>query len=121
MDESSNNNEPNTFEVEGYQVRENTNDESDPSVEDILALVFARAESPRAEDVSMAHLDRYVASAVDDFGREAVEECVRLHLCGGLTQRMAGREAFGKESYVRGIEVGVTASGYLHELQTADE
>jgi hypothetical protein len=33
-----------------------------------------------------------------------------------LTHRMAGREAFGHDDYVLGINVGVAATAYLREL-----
>jgi hypothetical protein len=101
---------------ETYRLRENTGNPAHPSIEDIVDLALARAVDPRPADHPDAHFDRYVRDAIEHAGEAAVEKSIRLSLVEGLTHRMAGRDAFGDDDYVYGINVGVAASAFLREL-----
>jgi hypothetical protein len=101
---------------EGYRVQENTGNPAHPSIEDVIDLALARAADPRPPDHSDGHFDEYVQDAVEHADEAAVKQAIRLSLTEGLTHRMAGREAFGHDDYVLGINVGVAATAYLREL-----
>ncbi|MGB9965766.1 hypothetical protein [Halobacterium hubeiense] len=101
---------------EEYRVRENTGNPAHPSIEDVIDLALARAAEPRPPDHPEEYFDRYVHDAVEHASEAAVEQSIRLSLTEGLTHRMAGREAFGHDDYLHGINVGVAATAYLREL-----
>ena len=101
---------------EGYRVRENTGNPAHPSIEDVIDLALTRAANPRPPDHPEEYFDRYVHDAVEHADAAAVEQSIRLSLTEGLTHRLAGREAFGHEDYLYGINVGVAATAYLREL-----
>ncbi|NIC00266.1 hypothetical protein [Halobacterium sp. R2-5] len=101
---------------EAYRVQENTGNPAHPSIEDVITLALDRAADPRPPTHQESHFDEYVRDAVEHAGEAAVKQAIRLSLTEGLTHRMAGREAFGGDDYVHGINVGVAATAYLREL-----
>jgi len=94
-----------------YRVQEVTGELDDPSSDQVVQEVLERADDPES------HLDPPVRDAVDRFGREAVEECVRLIVEDEYTHRQAGAHAFGDSEYLFGIGVGVAAAQSLRELR----
>lgn len=106
---------------ETYPVRENTGNPAHPSIENIVDLALTRADDPRPADHPDGHLDQYVQDAVEHASEAAVERSIRLSLAEGRTHRMAGRDAFGDDDYLYGINVGVAASAYLRERNSTDD
>lgn len=106
---------------ETYPVRENTGNPAHPSIEDIVDLALTRADDPRPANHPDGHLDQYVQDVVEHASEAAVERSIRLSLVEGWTHRMAGRDAFGDDNYVYGINVGVAASAYLRERNSGSD
>jgi len=101
-----------------YDVRERTGDPEHPSVDDVVELVLARAETPRV-DHQDAHLDEAMATVVDRYGSETVRTIIQRVLVDDDPFRTA--TAGLDVDNIDGVRIGTTAARVLDELNTLRE
>ncbi|MFC6941190.1 hypothetical protein ACFQE8_14645 [Salinirubellus sp. GCM10025818] len=96
-----------------YDVRERTGEPVHASVDDVIALVFERAQEPRA-DHQDAHLDEAMAAIVDQYGAEIVRTVIRRILVEHYPFRTATVGLNMRN--IDGVRIGTTAGWFLREL-----
>jgi len=101
-----------------YDVRERTGNPEHPSVDDVVDLVFERAENPR-EDHQDAHLDEAMATVVDRSGSETVRTIIQRVLVDAYPFRTA--TAGLEVDNIDGVRIGTTAVQVLEELNARQD
>lgn len=96
-----------------YDVRERTENPEHASVDDVVELVFERAQHPRT-DHQDGHLDELMASAVDRYGTSPVRTVIHRVLVDGTPFRTATHDLEVRN--VDGVRVGTIAGQFLDEL-----
>jgi len=100
-----------------YDVRERTGNPEHASVDDVVELVFERAQHPRT-DHHDGHLDEQMATVVDRYGTAPVRTVIHRVLVDGApgpplrTSRYATSTVF---------VYGTTAGQFLDELNAQDD
>jgi len=101
-----------------YDVRERTENPGHASVDDVVELVFERAQHPRT-DHQDGHLDEQMASVVDRYGTDPVRTVIHRVLVDGTPFRTATHDL--ELQNVDGVHIGTTAGQFLDELNTQDD
>jgi hypothetical protein len=101
-----------------YDVRERTGNPEHPSVDDVVDLVFERAEHPRA-DHQDAHLDEAMATVVDRYGLETVRTITHRILVEEYPFRTATADL--DVDNVDGVRIGTAAGQFLAELNARQD
>jgi len=101
-----------------YDVREGTGNPAHPSVDDVVELIFERAEHPR-EDHQDAHLDEALATVVDRYGSETVQTVIQRVLVDDEPFRTATVDL--DVDNVDGVRIGTTAVRVLEELHAQSD
>lgn len=96
-----------------YDVRERTGNPAHASVDDVIALVFERAQDQR-EDHQDAHFDEAMATVVNRYGADAVRTVIHRVLVEHYPFRTA---TVGLDMRnIDGVRIGTTAGWFLEEL-----
>jgi len=101
-----------------YEVRERTGNPEHPSVDDVVDLVFERAENPRV-DHQDAHLDEAMATVVDRYGSETVRTIIHRILVEEYPFRTATADL--DVDNVDGVRIGTAAGQFLAELNARQD
>ncbi|AUV84102.1 hypothetical protein C2R22_21145 (plasmid) [Salinigranum rubrum] len=98
-----------------FDVRERTENPEHASVDDVVELVFERAQHPR-EDHQDGNLDELMATVVDRYGTGPVRTVIHRVLVDGTPFRTATHTL--EMSNTDGVRIGTTAGQFLDELNT---
>ncbi|WP_367996228.1 hypothetical protein [Haloferax volcanii] len=98
-----------------YDVRERTENPEHASVDDVVELVFERAQHPRTYHQD-GYLDELMASAVDRYGTSPVRTVIHRVLVDGMPFRTATYNL--EMSNIDGVRIGTTAGQFLNELNS---
>jgi len=101
-----------------YDVRERTRNPEHASVDDVVELVFERAQHPRT-DHHDGHLDELMATVVDRYGTAPVRTVIHRVLVDGTPFRTATQDLEVRN--VDGVRIGTTAGQFLDELNAQDD
>ncbi|RKD87981.1 hypothetical protein [Halopiger aswanensis] len=101
-----------------YNVRERTGNPEHASVDDVVDLVFERAQNPR-EDHQDAHFDEAMAAIVDSYGTEPVRTVIHRVLVENSPFRTATNGLEMRN--VDGVHIGTTAGWFLRELNAQQD
>jgi hypothetical protein len=101
-----------------YDVRERTENPEHASVDDVVELVFERAQHPRT-DHHDGHLDELMATVVDRYGTATVRTAIHCVLVDGTPFRTATQKIEVRN--VDGVRIGTTAGRFLNELNAQDD
>ncbi|MFA9427301.1 hypothetical protein [Natronorubrum sp. A-ect3] len=96
-----------------YDVRERTGNPEHASIDEVVELVFERAQNPR-EDHQDAHFDVTMATVVDRYGTEPVRTVIRRVLVDHYPFRTATSDLEMRN--IDGVQIGTTAGWFLGEL-----
>ena len=96
-----------------YDVRERTGNPKHPSVDDVVGLVFGRAQNPR-KDHQDTYLDKAMAAVIDRYGSETVRTVIHRILVEEYPFRTATADLDVRN--IDGVRIGTTATGVLEEL-----
>ncbi|MFC4360228.1 hypothetical protein ACFO0N_19955 [Halobium salinum] len=96
-----------------HDVRERTGNPVHASVDDVIALVFERAQNPR-EDHQDAHFDEAMATVVDRYGEDTVRTVIHRVLVEHYPFRTATVDLDMRN--IDGVRIGTTAGWFLEEL-----
>lgn len=89
-----------------YDVRERTGNPEHASVDDVVDLVFERAQNPR-EDHQDAHFDAAMAAVVDSYGSDPVRTVIHRVLVDHYPFRTATNDLEMRN--IDGVRIGTTA------------
>lgn len=101
-----------------YDVRERTGNPEHASVDDVVALVFERAENPRT-DHQDAHFDAAMAAVVERYGTDPVHTVIHRILVEHYPFRTATTDLEVRN--IDGVRIGTTASWFLEELNAQQD
>ena len=96
-----------------YDVRERTENPEHASIDEVVELVFERAQNLR-EDHQDAHFDATMATAVDRYGTEPVRTVIRRVLVDHYPFRTATADLEMRN--IDGVQIGTAAGWFLDEL-----
>ncbi|WP_042664201.1 hypothetical protein [Haloferax sp. ATB1] len=100
-----------------YDVRERTGNPEHASVDDVVELVFERAQHPRTGHQD-GHLDDHMATAVDRYGTDPVRTVIHRVLVDGTPFRTATHDLEVRNA--DGVRIGTIAGQFLDELNSQD-
>ncbi|WP_248898409.1 hypothetical protein [Haloplanus halobius] len=101
-----------------YDVRERTGNPEHPSVDDVIDLVFERAENPRV-DHQDAHLDEAMATVVDRYGSETIRTVIHRILVEEYPFRTATADL--DVDNVDCVRIGTAAGQFLAGLNARQD
>jgi hypothetical protein len=101
-----------------YDVRERIKNPEHASVDDVVELVFERAQHPRTGHQD-GHLDEMMTTVVDRYGTDPVRTIIHRILVDHYPFRTATHDLEMRN--VDGIRIGMAASQFLTELNAQDD